>query len=88
MNERDFREAVDQVGNLPDPPPNVRLNLYGLYKQATSGDANGSRPGILSIRDRVKFDAWAARRGMDRDLAMDSYVAYVERLRKEQTDLC
>ncbi len=88
MTERDFIEAVEHVVSIPDPPPNVRLNLYGLYKQATTGDAYGDRPGILSIRDRVKFDAWAARRGMGKDEAMQSYVAYVERLLKEQSELC
>ena len=53
------------------------LELYALFKQATAGDATGARPGMLDVRGRAKFDAWAKRKGMTKDAAMEAYVALV-----------
>ena len=42
-----FETAVADSKNLPERPDNqTMLKMYGLYKQATSGDASGSRPGF------------------------------------------
>jgi acyl-CoA-binding protein len=32
--------------------------LYGLFKQATVGDINGEKPGLLDFRKKAKYDAW------------------------------
>ena len=55
----------------------VQLDLYGLFKQATMGDVSGSRPGMLDVRGRAKYDAWAKRKGLSRDAAMEEYIAIV-----------
>lgn len=55
----------------------VMLQLYALYKQATSGDATGDRPGMLDVRGRAKFDAWAKHKGTSKDAAMEQYIALV-----------
>jgi len=55
----------------------VMLALYALYKQATSGDASGDRPGMLDVRGRAKYDAWAKHKGVTRDAAMEQYIALV-----------
>lgn len=55
----------------------VMLQLYALYKQATAGDATGDRPGMLDVRGRAKFDAWAKHRGTGQDAAMEQYIALV-----------
>ncbi len=55
----------------------VLLDLYALYKQATSGDVSGSRPGMLDVKGRAKYDAWAKRKGLTKDAAMQQYVALV-----------
>lgn len=79
----EFEAAVDRVQKLPKKPGNdALLELYGLYKQATTGDATGKRPGMLDVRGRAKFDAWASRKGMSGDAARDAYVKVVERLEK------
>ena len=75
-----FEEAVRRSKELPEQSNDTLLELYGLYKQATEGDASGSRPGIFDVRGRAKFDAWNARRGLSRDEAMQSYAALVESL--------
>jgi acyl-CoA-binding protein len=83
MGQTEFDEAVEKVKSLPNQPANVLLELYGLYKQSTSGDVTGKRPGMLDMKGRAKYDAWASRKGMSPDAAMDEYVAVVERLLKE-----
>jgi carboxylesterase len=56
------------------------LDLYALYKQATSGDVSGSRPGMMDLRGRAKYDAWAKRKGMTKPAAMEAYIVLVDRL--------
>lgn len=71
----EFEAAVKRVNGLSaTPPTNVMLELYGLYKQASAGDATGSRPGTLDVRGRAKYDAWSSRSGMTRDDAMRAYI--------------
>ncbi len=79
----DFRQALARVKTLPSTPSSdVLLELYGLYKQATEGDVQGKRPGMLDIKGRAKYDAWAGRRGLDKDAAKTNYIALVTRLAK------
>ncbi len=84
MGQTEFDAAVAAVKTLPDQPPSVLLELYGLFKQATAGDVTGSRPGFLDVKGRAKYDAWAKRKGTGRDEAMKKYVAFVESLEKGQ----
>jgi carboxylesterase len=56
------------------------LDLYALYKQATAGDVSGSRPGMLDVKGRAKYDAWGKRKGMTKVAAMEAYIAMVDRL--------
>ena len=74
-----FTEAQAQIKPVTGLAAEVLLELYGLYKQATAGDASGSRPGMLDLRGRAKYDAWASRKGMTADAAMTTYVAAVAR---------
>ncbi len=83
MGQKEFDQALEKVKTLPDQPPDVLLELYGLFKQSTAGDVSGKRPGMLDFKGRAKYDAWATRKGMSKDQAMDAYVEVVERLLKE-----
>ncbi len=70
-----------RVNGLPAKPGNdVLLELYALYKQATVGDATGSRPGMLDVKGRAKYDFWAGKKGLGKDAAMTAYIALVDRL--------
>ncbi len=78
----EFEKAAQEVMNLTKKPDNdTLLALYALYKQGTDGDVQGARPGMLDIKGRKKFDAWAQRRGMAGEKAMQEYVALVGRLK-------
>ena len=77
----DFAAAQQRAQQLSKRPSDgVLLELYGLFKQATTGDATGKRPGMLDVRGRRKYDAWATRRGMGADAAKQAYVDRVDRL--------
>ena len=80
-----FAAAAQEVQKLKSRPSNDNLlQLYGLYKQATEGDAKGSRPGMFDLTGRAKYDAWAGNKGVTADKAMQSYVDLVEKLKKAQ----
>ena len=76
-----FETAQTRVKNLRDAPDTgTLLDLYALYKQGTTGDATGSRPGIFDVKGRAKWDAWATKKGKSKDEAMEAYAALVDRL--------
>ena len=78
-----FEDAQKRVKALAAAPDTGDLlALYSLYKQATEGDAKGSRPGMFDLKGRAKYDAWAGRKGLSRDAAMEQYVALVDKLAK------
>jgi acyl-CoA-binding protein len=76
-----FEDAQTRVKSLSKAPStDDLLELYAFYKQATSGDVSGSRPGMLDMKGRAKFDAWTKKKGISKDDAMTKYVALVDRL--------
>ncbi|XP_022053396.1 acyl-CoA-binding protein-like [Acanthochromis polyacanthus] len=77
-----FQKAVEEVKELPKRPNQAALTrLYGLYKQATVGDVNIERPGMLDFTGKAKWDAWEAEKGLTKDEAMAAYVQLVEQLK-------
>ena len=84
MSQDLFEKAVSEVQNLSKRPNNDELlSLYALYKQATDGDVKGSRPGMLDLKGRAKYDAWSKQKGKDTGTAQEAYVALVEVLKKK-----
>lgn len=76
-----FEDAQARVKKLANAPgTDDLLELYALYKQATAGDVSGARPGMLDMKGRAKFDAWAKKKGIAKDVAMTKYVELVDRL--------
>lgn len=79
--DQQFADAQVRVKTLSKRPSNNDLlELYALFKQGTTGDVEGKRPGMLDITGRAKFDAWAAKKGLGKDAARQKYVALVDRL--------
>tara|TARA_B100001027_G_scaffold211288_1_gene179316 strand:+ start:1877 stop:2176 length:300 start_codon:yes stop_codon:yes gene_type:complete len=74
--EEQFTEACAGVERVYTRLDNATIRkIYAYYKQATEGDVKGKRPGVLRLRDRIKYDSWSSIRGMSKHNAM---VAYVE----------
>lgn len=100
--DRVFVHALNTVKKIPKtgasrPPPSDRLRLYGLYKQAMEGDVDGvmQRPsmGLSSVigadelqREKDKWDAWNAQRGLSRTEAKRRYIeALIETMHRYAT---
>lgn len=80
-----FDEAVNYIQNAEGdfkPSNELKLEFYGLYKQATEGDVSGKRPGMMDFVARAKYDAWAANKGMSREEAMQKYIDRLEEMKK------
>ncbi|MBU6335908.1 MAG: acyl-CoA-binding protein [Chloroflexi bacterium] len=76
-----FAAAAERATQLPvRPDPATLLRLYGLFKQARSGDAAAAAPALTDPVGRAKHAAWAGLRGMPADAAMRAYIALVDRL--------
>jgi diazepam-binding inhibitor (GABA receptor modulator, acyl-CoA-binding protein) len=78
----EFDAAASASKSLPTRPDNdTLLKLYALFKQATSGDVAGDRPGGFDFVNAAKYDAWAKVKGMSTEEAMRGYVALVNALK-------
>lgn len=73
-----FAKAQAKIKPVAGLGNDVMLEMYALYKQATVGDVSGSRPGMLDLKGRAKYDAWAKQQGTSKDAAMTTYIALVE----------
>jgi acyl-CoA-binding protein len=76
-----FEKAAQDVKTLSSRPDNeTLLKLYSLFKQGTEGDVSGKRPGMLDLKGRAKYDAWADLKGLGSDEAKQKYVDLVQSL--------
>ncbi|HJV02371.1 MAG TPA: acyl-CoA-binding protein [Burkholderiaceae bacterium] len=80
--QEQFAQAQADSKNLPERPDNMTLlKIYALYKQASSGDVEGARPGFTDMVGRAKYDAWAALKGNSQEEAMQQYIDLIEELK-------
>lgn len=80
-----FDQAVATSKTLTKKPGNdVLLQLYSLYKQATTGDASGKRPGMLDPVGRAKYDAWNKLKGTSAENAMQQYIDIIDGLKANE----
>jgi diazepam-binding inhibitor (GABA receptor modulator, acyl-CoA-binding protein) len=79
--EEQFDQASKDVHTLKERPGNdVLLTLYSLHKQASVGDVNGDKPGMFDFIAAAKYNAWASKKGLTKDQAMQQYVDLVTSL--------
>ena len=75
MSTEEFEKAAEDIKKLTERPTNEELlDLYALYKQATVGDCNTERPGMLDLKGKAKWDKWNALKGMGKEEAQKKYV--------------
>uniref|UniRef100_A0A0K0EY95 Enoyl-CoA delta isomerase 2, mitochondrial (inferred by orthology to a human protein) n=1 Tax=Strongyloides venezuelensis TaxID=75913 RepID=A0A0K0EY95_STRVS len=85
LSSSNFAEAQKNLKKLREEPDNdMKLKLYGLFKQATSGDVSESRPGGMDFVARAKYDAHKEAFGLSREEAEKKYVDLVNNLLKEE----
>ncbi|HJV85419.1 MAG TPA: acyl-CoA-binding protein [Noviherbaspirillum sp.] len=77
-----FEQAVADSKNLPERPDNMTLlKIYALFKQASSGDVEGKRPGFTDMVGRAKYDAWDGLKGTSKEDAMQQYIDLIAELK-------
>ena len=73
-----FDAAVLSVVKLAVSPTNdEKLQIYGLYKQATVGDIKTPAPGFFDFAGSAKWRAWSLVKGKFQEQAKVEYVDLV-----------
>lgn len=79
--EKRFEEATVSVKTLTDKPDNkTLLELYALYKRATVGVNDTSKPWAVQLEARAKWDAWKSKDALTVEEAMEAYIKLVNTL--------
>ncbi|WP_374661913.1 acyl-CoA-binding protein [Inhella sp.] len=79
--QKKFDKAVADSKKLSERPDNeTLLKLYALYKQATEGDNETKKPGMMDMVGRAKWGAWDELKGTDSEDAMQQYIDLIESL--------
>ena len=75
LTEENFNTAAERVKTLKiTPPESDQLKLYGLYKTVTIGKVNISKPGILDLKGRKKYESWKKYEIYSKEEAMITYA--------------
>ena len=70
-----FNKAAEDIKGLTARPTDDELKeIYALFKQATVGDVNTPRPGMLDFKGKAKWDAWESKKSMSSDAAKEAYI--------------
>ncbi|ODV79076.1 acyl-CoA-binding protein [Suhomyces tanzawaensis NRRL Y-17324] len=81
MVSTEFNEKADAVKNLTQRPSDDELlKLYGLFKQATTGDNTTAQPGVFNLKGKYKWQAWKELEGTSQEDAEKQYIAFADEL--------
>ncbi|KAL7077000.1 hypothetical protein ACQ4LE_004056 [Meloidogyne hapla] len=79
-----FDKAVSDLKKLStEPDDGTKLELYGLFKQASIGDVKGEKPGMLDFVGKAKYDSWNKNKGLPMEEAKLKYIEIVNKLIKQ-----
>lgn len=80
LNSR-FEKASIAAKSLSEKPDNdTLLQLYALFKQGSSGDVSGNKPGFFDFVAVAKYEAWERLKGVAPDDAKSQYIDLVGKL--------
>jgi len=83
MSELDdaFEKAQIDVKKLSQKPDDATLlKLYAYYKQGSTGDVQGNKPGFFDFVGAAKYEAWEKNKGMSQQQAQQNYIDLVNKL--------
>ena len=82
---KEFEDAKNRLSTLTEDPGNeVKLKLYALFKQATTGDCNTSKPSMVDFVNRAKWNAWNELKSLSQTDAEKKYIETVNELVKSE----
>lgn len=74
-------DAKKRVSMLTEDPGNdVKLKMYALFKQATTGPCNTKKPGVFDFVGQAKWSAWSGLGDLSKEDAERQYVELVDGL--------
>ena len=79
----EFENAAEYVRKMPPKPEttnSVKLEFYGLFKQAKEGDNTDAQPWAIQVEARAKWEAWKAVAGKSKSDAMKAYIALLDKI--------
>lgn len=79
--KQEFEDMVTAVRDATvkfEPNNTEKLKLYAFFKQATTGDVEGSCPSVINMVERAKWSAWNAIKGWDAEKAMQAYIDLIK----------
>jgi len=80
INSR-FEQAAIAAKSLPERPDNdTLLQMYALYKQGSSGEVSGDKPGFFDFVASAKYEAWEKLSGLSMEDAKTQYIDLVKKL--------
>ena len=77
------KRVSENSASLDKLPTDKKSDIYGLFKQATVGDINTERPGMLDFKGKAKWDAWNSKKGISQDEAKQAYIELINDLLSE-----
>ncbi|CDZ97063.1 Acyl-CoA-binding protein [Phaffia rhodozyma] len=85
MSAAQFDKAVAIVSKLPPtgdvrPSDDDKLIFYALFKQASVGDCNTPKPGLMDFVGKAKWNAWTQVKGKSTEDAKKEYVEQLKRV--------
>lgn len=80
----EFQAAANRTQQFTKRPSNEELlMLYAFFKQASEGDISGERPGGFDFKAIAKYDAWAEKKGIPKEEAIQQYIQLVDTLHQK-----
>lgn len=73
--EQKFQKAAEDIKNLKSRPSDEDLlEIYALFKQATVGDCNQSKPGMFQLKEKAKHEFWMRKKGKQSNISTFHYI--------------
>ena len=81
----EFEKSADEIKNKVNKTltDDELKEIYALYKQATVGDVNIEKPGMMDLRGNAKWEAWSSKKGISKEDAMKKYVDRAKELKEK-----
>jgi diazepam-binding inhibitor (GABA receptor modulating acyl-CoA-binding protein) len=78
----EFDAAAAKARQIQGVSTANKLQIYGLFKQATEGPLGNDRPrpGFFDPTGRAKYDSWQALGSLSKEAAMKDYIALIQDL--------
>uniref|UniRef100_A0A8C5PBL1 Enoyl-CoA delta isomerase 2 n=1 Tax=Leptobrachium leishanense TaxID=445787 RepID=A0A8C5PBL1_9ANUR len=87
-SQENFEKAQHNLKLLKkDPGNDVKLKLYALFKQATQGPCNTTKPGMLDFVNKAKWDAWNSLGNLSKENSRQSYIELVSSLASSESSI-